>query len=192
MSKERKTQAIALGVMLAIILAFVLIVRATRADANKTTEDDTCNIQIVYTEDTASEATTEQTVWTYHDDPLAPYYELSMDEREWIATLVAGKAVDRTQTCQQAVANVILNEIIDCGEDIGRAARKYGLYDVQTPSDATYEAVDALFERGEVLLDDDVLWFNDSDHASAFHDGLVFVCEIDGISFYRAHSEAAR
>ena len=182
-----KQSAIAFGIMLAIILA-LCIVRATiaEADKRKSSQED-WTPTIVYTEGTASEATTEPT--DYPEDPLAPYFELSLDERERIATLIAGKAVDRTMTCQQAIAAVILNEIIDCGEDIGKAIDTYELYDIKTPTEDTYAAVDAVFERGEVLLDDDVLWFNDVDHPSEFHDSLVFVCEIDGIAFYKAHSE---
>ena len=109
-----------------------------------------------------------------------------MDEREWIATIVAGKVGDRAAGCQQAVATVILNDILNCGEDIDIAVRVFGLQDYATPTETTFEAVDAVFERGEVLLDDDVLWFNDKDHKSAFHDSLEVVCEIDGIVFYRA------
>ena len=179
-----KQIAISFGIMLAIILA-LCVVRATivEADKRKSSQEDWTQ-SIVYTEGTASETTTEQT--EYPEDPLAPYYELTTDEREWIATLVAGKAVDQSAGCQQAVATVILNEIIDCQEDIGRAVRKYTLYDAQMPTETTYEAVDAVFERGEELLDDDVLWFGDADHPSEFHKGLVYVCEIDGIAFYKA------
>ena len=185
MKPHHKQAAVLLGILLAVILMLCLL-KTQIAEADKNEEESTCSVQIVYTEDIASETTTARA--QYPSDPLAPYYELTMDEREWIATLVAGKAVDRTQTCQQAIATAILNGILSCHEDIGQAVRMQKLYDQKTPTDATYAAVDAVFERGEVLLDDDVLWFNDVGHASDFHDSLVYVCEFDGIAFYKAHS----
>lgn len=174
-----KKTCVAFGVILAVLLAIVLIVKHTVAEAEKKVDVVTEYVpQIIYYDD-------ETETQTYK----AVYCELTVDEREWIAELVAGKAVDRTQTCQQFVANVIFNEIFDCDGDICRAVKKYQLSETNTPTDETYEAVDAVFRNGEFLLDDDVLWFNNSDKKSSFHESLVFVCEIDGVSFYKAHAE---
>lgn len=172
-----KKQAIALGAMMAILLG-LFIGKSTVAEANKKKVEIVTDFvpQIVYYEETTQEATVETV-----------FCNLTADEREWIAELVAGKAVDRTQTCQQFVANAIFNELLECCGDIQLVVDKYDLHDIKTPTDCTYQAVDEVFRYGNLLLDDDVLWFNDTATKSAFHERLVFVCEIDGIAFYKEH-----
>ena len=55
------------------------------------------------------------------------YYPLTMDERETLAEIIAGKAGNKSQTCQRMVANVIFNDIMDCQGDLNQAMKKYGL-----------------------------------------------------------------
>ena len=54
----------------------------------------------------------------------------------------------------------------------------------RTPTEATYEAVDAIFARGEWILDDTVLWTGDADNPDAWHQTLRLVTTCDGIAFY--------
>ena len=119
-----------------------------------------------------------------------PIYHLTLERYETIAEIVAGKVRDKTRVCQTMVANVIYNELLDCDGDIDKAVTKYGLYERAEPTKDICLAVDAIFEKGEWMLDDDVLWFNDKNHPSAFHDSLVFECECDGIDFYREYRPA--
>ena len=118
------------------------------------------------------------------------YYPLTMDERETLAEIIAGKAGNKSQTCQRMVANAIFNDIMDCQGDLQWAVEKYDLDTPGTPNADTWEALDAIFFNGEYMLDEDVLWFNDVDHPSAFHDSLVDVCENAGIVFYKEHRPA--
>jgi len=117
------------------------------------------------------------------------YYPLTMDERETLAEILAGKAADRTEACQRMVATVMYNDIMECQGDLASAMTEYHLNTPGTPTAQIYGVIDAVFYCGEFMLDPEVLWFNDKDHPSAFHDSLVFVCECDGIRFYKEHRE---
>lgn len=130
------------------------------------------NVSIVYTEETprAEETTSNR---------------LTMDERDYYASLVAGKAVGEPAGCQQAVATVLYNNIIMCNGNANAACDRYHWKSVQIPTQETYEAIDSVFERGMVLLDDDVLWFGVSGQEDNFHASLEEVCTIGNITFYR-------
>ena len=116
---------------------------------------------------------------------MTPFYPLTMDERDYYAALVAGKAADQPAGCQQAVAPVLYHTLLDCDGDMRKAAHDYCWGDVQTPTEDTYDAIDAVFVRGELLLDADVLWIGRAGQADAFHSELEEVCTIGGITFYR-------
>lgn len=192
MTRAQKRKDLVAGAAI-IVLVIVLIgvaacIReAMHIDAQSTSETAPVEtIYIVYTDEAGElhAAPYEETTYT------RAYYPLTMDEREWLAEILAGKAADRKDGCQRMVATVIYNDIMDCQCDLNQAIKKYGLNDVGTPTAEIYEIVDAVFYNGEYMLDDDVLWFNDVDHPSAFHDSLVFVCECDGIAFYKEHRPA--
>ena len=168
-----------------VTIVFVTTVQASRANT-KAPEQQTKRsvVPIVYTIESETETETPMHETSTYS---RVYYPLTMDEREWIAEMLAGKAADRNETCQRMVATVIYNDITACNGDIEQAARKYSLNDVKTPTEQIYGVVDDVFYNGELLLDEDVLYFNDVNHKSAFHDSLVYVCECDGIAFYKEH-----
>ena len=133
-------------------------------------------VEITYTDtDEAAEAETTP----------VPFYPMTMDERDYFAALVAGKAVGEPAGCQQAVATVLYNDITARGGDVRKAVHDFTWCDMQTPTDDTYDAIDAVFTFGAVLLDDDVLYLGTAGHEDAFHASLEEVCTIGGITFYR-------
>lgn len=151
-------------------------------------------VYIVYTDDQgepyAVPSEPEEFSFTDEGEPTTynrVYYPLTMDERETLAEILAGKAADRTEACQRMVATVMFNDITECNGDLYQAMQKYGLDDVGIPTAQIYGVIDAVFYCGEFMLDPEVLWFNDSGHPSAFHDSLQYDCDCDGIIFYREH-----
>ena len=153
----------------------------------KAAEDASETVYIVYTDEESNPyAVPYEEPNTYK----RAYYPLTMDEREWIAEMLAGKAADRTEACQRMIATVIYNDITACEGDVEMAAERFGLKDSKTPSEQIYKVVDAVFYQGELMLDPEVLYFNDAQHKSAFHESLVYECECDGIVFYREHRPA--
>ncbi len=193
----------ALVVLTVVVVSIGLCVRhAARSEAESSEAVPT--VYIVYTDEAgypyAEPSEPESFSFTYLLDryittaePMTythAYYPLTMDERETLAEILAGKAADRTEACQRMVATVIYNDIMECQGDLASAMTEYHLNTPGTPTAQIYEVIDAVFYGGEFMLDPEVKWMNDKDHPSPFHDSLVFVCECDGMVFYRAHRPA--
>ena len=115
-----------------------------------------------------------------------PQFALTDAERDRIARIVAGQAVNKSLTAQTMIAQVLYNQMLTTGGDIGKT--EYAKCARRTPTEATYEAVDAIFVRGEWLLDDTVLWTGDADNPDAWHQTLRLVTTCDGIAFYEEES----
>ena len=115
-------------------------------------------------------------------EPAEPAFTLTQTERETVARIVAGQAGGKPVTCQTMVANVLYNQIHANGDKID--GTDYAKCGRQTPSAETYKAVDAIFTRGEWLLDDTVLWTGDAEHPDEWHRTLRTVTVNDGIAFY--------
>ncbi len=193
-------------VTLTVVLVCIglCIKHAARIEVQSDEAEEVPTVYIVYTDDVgapyAVQSEPEEFSFTYLRERLLTttelstytrvYYPLTMDEREWLAEILAGKAADRTEACQRMVATVIFNDIMDCGCDLNQAMQEYDLGDLGTPTAQIYGVIDAVFYCGEFMLDPEVLWCNDKDHPSAFHDSLVYECECDGMVFYRAHRPA--
>jgi spore germination cell wall hydrolase CwlJ-like protein len=88
-----------------------------------------------------------------------------------------------------ALANCLYNAMLRCDGDLAAALIEYGYTDRRkTPTTEVSECVSAVFDRGELLLDDDVLYFCRSDCESArtgWHSTLDLVCTIGHHNFYR-------
>lgn len=186
---SKKTHRILNAVSAALVLVGMLFlaIAIARACEDKPDEPLTTAVYIIYEENgnlRSSQIYALSEASVYREPP-----EIPLDDGwyEQIAQMVAGKAGDKMFTCQTQVANVIYNDLVDCGWNMQGAIDTYDLYERKNPNEKTYEAVNQIFLRGEWMLDPEVLWFNDKDHPSEFHDSLVYVCETDGIAFYRAH-----
>ena len=168
-------------VVLCVKAAMFIEVESTQSEVPATVPAPT----ILYTDDVEPETLPLEST-TY----FRVYYPLTMDERETLAEILAGKAADRNEACQRMVATVMFNDIMDCECGLNWAISEYQLDTPGTPTDQIYEVIDAVFYAGELMLDPEVLWCNDKDHPSEFHDSLVVVCECDGMVFYKEHRPA--
>lgn len=168
--------AVALGV-------FGIVHGCVRA-AEKKQEAQT--VYICYTDEQGSLYAKKTDPWANfeHADKVAPAFVLDASERQTVAEIVAGQAADRTTTCQTMVANVLYNQIHANGDKID--GTEYAKCGRQTPSVETYKAVDAIFTRGEWLLDDTVLWTGYAENPDEWHQTLRLVTTCDGIAFYEA------
>lgn len=161
------------------IMASVLCV--SKAIIDKAHEDDEVpTVYIVYTDD-ESKPYAVPTIASVSTKSVP----LTDAEREQIASIVAGKAGNKPVSVQLMVANVVLNDVMFCNGSIEDAIDLFQLGTYRTPTQDQYDVVDAVFERGELSLDDDVLYMKATDEKSSFHDSLTFVCEFFGISFYK-------
>lgn len=182
MNKRNLRAGVIIVAATVIFVSVVLFFQASSTDEAEPQASVAPVAQIVYTDKVEPETLPyESTTYT------RVYYPLTMDEREMLAEILAGKAANRTEACQRMVATVIFNDIMSCDCDITWAARKYTLDTPGIPNDQIYKVVDAVFYNGEYMLDPEVKWMNDKDHPSAFHDSLVVVCECDGMVFYKEH-----
>ena len=178
--QHRIAHAAAAGLIVFCLLLLAFAIARAHAHANP--DELTTAVYIVCTNDEGQPQASH--VWS---EPTEPDVPLPDGWRETIAAMVAGKVGDKMLSCQIEVSNAIYNELSECGWDMQAAVEKYDLYERGTPTAQTYEAVDQIFRRGEWMLDPEVLWFNDVDHPSKFHDSLVLVDVCDGVAFYKAH-----
>lgn len=182
MNKKQHRIAHAAAAGLIVFCLLLLAFAIARAHAHARPDELTTAVYIVYT-DAEGQPQASQ-IWV---EPTEPDVPLPDGWREKIAAMVAGKVGDKMLSCQIMVANAIYNELAESGWDMQAAVETYGLYDRKTPTAKTYEAVDQVFQRGEWMIEPEVLWFNDVDHPTKFHDSLVLVDVCDGVAFYKAH-----
>lgn len=205
-TKEKRRNALAGALIVGLTVVFVCIGLCVKHAARIEVESSEAvpTVYIVYTDEEgdlyAELSEPEEFSFTYLREQLLTttepstytrvYWPVTMDERETLAEILAGKAADRNEACQRMVATVMYNDITECQGDLTSAMSEYHLNTPGTPTAQIYGVIDAIFYCGEFMLDPEVLWCNDKDHPSAFHDSLVYECECDGMVFYRAHRPA--
>ena len=163
-----------------LFISVVVFGICEKKDTKAHTDDVTPTAYIVYTDETGDPYAVPTIVNS--DYKAVP---LTTEERDKIASIVAGKSGNKPVSVQLMVANVIMNDYLACDGDLDVAIRAYELDTYKTPTDDQYAVVDAVFERGELSLDDDVLYMRKTGSKSSFHDSRTFVCEYFGISFYK-------
>lgn len=180
--QDRLDRAFKIGCIIMLAMSLCLLAKAiTDKVQNKPDEQSEAeSVYIVYTD----EQSHPYAVLTnpHSMDRAKPLFKLTDAEREHIAQIVAGQAGDRCLTAQTMVAQVMYNQMLSTGGNIGKT--DYEKCDRRTPTADTYEAVDAIFTRGEWLLDDTVLWTGDAESPDEWHQTLRLVTTCDGIAFY--------
>lgn len=182
MNKKQHRVANAAAAGLIVFCLLLLAFAIARAHAHARPDEMTTAVYIVYTDEDGQPKASQ--IWA---EPTEPNVPLPDGWRETIAQMVAGKVGDKMLSCQIETANAIYNELTECGWDMRAVIEEYDLFERGTPNENTYAAVDQIFTRGEWMLDPEVLWFNDVDQKSTFHDSLVLVDVCDGVAFYKAH-----
>lgn len=173
------TVFVAFAIMVGVLCMSKAIIDKAHAD-HEAAADDIPTVYIVYT-DEESQAYAVPTVVSSEKKSVP----LTDAERNKIASIVAGKSASMPVGVQLMVANVVLNDIMFCNGSIEDAVDRFQLDTYATPTKDQYDVVDAVFERGELSLDDDVLYMKATEEKSSFHDSRTFVCEFFGISFYK-------
>ena len=130
---------------------------------------------------------TEVGVTTTVEEEHAVYY-LTPQERAEIERVVMAEAGGEPKLGQMAVAQCILNACYDAGIRPMEAIEEYGYTDSRKePSDSVKEAVSAVFDDGDVAVDEDIMYFYaparvSGDGHEARHD---YVCTIGGHRFFK-------
>ncbi len=119
-------------------------------------------------------------------DPPARY-ELTDAERDEVERVVMAEAGGESQLGQMAVAQCILNACERSGLRPAEAVEEYQYATTRPdPSESVKEAVRAVFDNGEIAVNDTILWF----YAPAlvaetpWHESQRVVCEIGNHKFF--------
>lgn len=87
-------------------------------------------------------------------------YELSDSERQLVCEVVMAESGNQPYCGQMAVAQCLLNACEKDGIRPEEAVREYQYTSNRVePSESVCEAVSAVFDRGEVAVDETILWF---------------------------------
>lgn len=180
-TNKRINRAFRIGSLIVLAFSVVLLIKTVTAAEEKPDEQsEAVSVYIVYTDEQSRPyaVLTDPRIM----EPAEPAFTLTAAERETVAQLVAGQAGDKCTTAQTMIAQVMYNQMLTTGGRI--ADTEYARCPRKTPTEATYEAVDAIFRRGEWILDDTVLWTGDADNPDEWHQTLRLVTTCDGIAFY--------
>lgn len=114
------------------------------------------------------------------------YFYLSDEEREVVENIVMGESGGEPYEGQLLVAQCIVNAAIKEGlqpSDI-RTEYQYSGWNEQ-PSESVKLAVSAVFDNGEKVVEETVLYFYAPDKVeSDWHESLTFVIEVGGHRFF--------
>ena len=118
---------------------------------------------------------------------LSKHYELTEEERNLIEQVVSAESRGEPYDGQVAVAQCILNA---CLKDDIRPAEAIKNYrytgDRVKPTDSVKEAVAAVFDRGEGVTEEPILFFyTPSLITSEWHESKIFVIEIANHRFFK-------
>lgn len=120
-------------------------------------------------------------------DVHSNYFPLSDYERRTVECMVMGEAGNQALEGQMAVAQCILNACIkdDLTPSEVRSVYKYSGWS-ENPSESVKTAVTKVFDNGETVVDEPILWFyNPAISNGTFHNTQTFVISIGDHRFYK-------
>lgn len=120
----------------------------------------------------------------------APRFELSAAERDVVERVVMAEAGGESFEGQMLVAQCILNAAEKRGVDPSEAVVLYSYTKSRPdPTQRVKDAVAAVFDRGETVVDEPILYFyNPALVTSDFHESQIFVIEEGGHRFFAERS----
>lgn len=120
----------------------------------------------------------------------APRFELSAAERDVVERVVMVEAGGESFEGQMLVAQCILNAAEKRGVDPSEAVVLYSYTKSRPdPTQRVKDAVAAVFDRGETIVDEPILYFyNPALVTSDFHESQIFVIEEGGHRFFAERS----
>lgn len=170
-----------------IIAAFAAGIHEVKT-SRLNSDENLPTVYIVYTDEQGEQHAKVTDPWEdfEHADRVEPAFDLGASDRQKVAEIIAGQAGGKSVTCQTMVANVLYNQMLKTNGNIDKT--EFAKCGRGKPDDNTYEALDAIFQRGEWLLDDTVLWTGDAENPDEWHKTLRLVTTCDGIAFYEERS----
>lgn len=113
-------------------------------------------------------------------------YNLTSDERDLIEQVVTAESRDEPYEGQVLVCQCILNACENLGKRPADIIRIYKYAKARPkPTDSVKRAVSAVFDKGETVTDEPVIYFYAPALVeSKFHEGKRFVCEVAGHRFF--------
>lgn len=151
---------------------------------------------VIFTTPTGSKQETNilpptTTVGTYIPDTPAPATEtVEPTERDVVERVVMAEAGGESFEGQMLVAQCILNAAEKRGVDPSEAVVLYSYTKSRPdPTQRVKDAVAAVFDRGETVVDEPILYFyNPALVTSDFHESQIFVIEEGGHRFFAERS----
>lgn len=120
-------------------------------------------------------------------------YELTGEERSEVERVVMAEAGGESREGIIAVAQCILNAAEREGIRPTEAVKKYGYTPIRKePSEAVREAVAAVFDSGETVTDEPILYFYADYIRSGWHESQRFVMQIGVHRFFAAKEGASK
>lgn len=121
---------------------------------------------------------------------LAPRFYLTDSERDTVERVVMGEAGGESFEGQMLIAQCILNAAEKRGIEPSEAVVVYSYTKARpAPTQSVKDAVAAVFDRGETVVDELILYFyNPALVRSDFHESQIFVIEEGGHRFFAERS----
>lgn len=123
------------------------------------------------------------------EEPTEPpvFFKLTDEERTLIEQVVSAESRGEPYDGQVAVAQCILNACLKHDIRPEAALKKYHYTGARAePTDSVREAVAAVFDRGEGVTEEPILYFyNPHLCTSTFHESQIFVIEIANHRFFK-------
>lgn len=121
----------------------------------------------------------------------APRFELSAAERDVVERVVMAEAGGESFEGQMLVAQCILNACEKTGTQPSEVVVTFKYAPARPdPTDSVREAVTAVFDAGEFITDEPVMFFyNPAKVTSTWHESQTFVIEVGGHRFFAERSQ---
>ena len=170
-TKRAAAMAVVIVIMASVmsILAASTDARAAREAQERPEAVQTASIQAPPPEPVAAVLETEEAV---EEEPDEARYNLTAEERDTVERVVMAEAGGEPFEGQVLVAQCILNAAEETGTPPSEAVVAYKYASARPePSQSVKDAVAAVFDRGETVVDDTILWFyNPAKVSSPWHE----------------------
>lgn len=175
--------------VIGLFIVLLLFINTYKVNAVETVEPIATPIHRLYIESYASlflvrNVVIEAVVFVAPEPE--PFYPLTEQERKLVECIVEGESGNQRIEGRILVAQCIYNACVRDGLTPSEVKKEYqyiGWSD--TPSELTKEAVSAVFDRGEMGVDDNILWFyNPKYDYGRFHNTQRFILQEQDHKFY--------
>jgi cell division protein FtsB len=119
-------------------------------------------------------------------DGERPAYNLTPSERDMVESVVMAEAGGEPYEGQMLVTQCISNACKIDGIRPAEAVKKYAYAKSRPePSDSVIKAVSAVFDKGEKVVDEPIVYFYAPDRVkSEFHETQRYICQVGGHRFF--------